>query len=178
MLLRGLLSGPIHLLWPPFFSKVLYPGVSHQWVSTYFHVLLKFTFLTPPTTPSYPDYGMVAQAKDGQILSRAWLFTIWMRIKSIFKLHNFLLNTCKEICREVQIVVDPPKICLKPLWIVRRGDENDLLVNLVELEPERGKSFGLYPTFNKAVQQMYKNKNTKCPIDSHCLMPSLLQKIS
>ena len=40
----------------------------------------------------------------------------------------------KEIYGEVQIVVDPPEICLKPIWIVRRGNEHDFLV---VLEPKK-----------------------------------------
>ena len=64
------------------FSEVQlqYPRVSHRPMSPCGHVLHKFTFLTPPSR-SYPDYGMVAQTKDGQILSLAWHFTTWMRIQ-------------------------------------------------------------------------------------------------
>ena len=95
--LLGLMSASLRVnefTWTSVFSEVQlqYPRVSHQTMRTCFAQI----HLPDPTTRSYPDYGMVAQTKDGQILSLAWHFTTWMRIQF------FLPKKCEKTIRYLQ----------------------------------------------------------------------------
>ena len=123
--------------WTSVFSEVQlqYPRVSHQPMSPCEHILHKFTFLTPPAglTPIMEWLHRLRTARSSPwlgILPPGWEFNFFCQ-KNVKR----QLNTCKEICREVQIIVNPPKICLQPLWIVGRGNEKNSLANLVVLEP-------------------------------------------
>ena len=47
-----------------------------------------------------------------------------------------LFKQTKEVDREIQIVVDAPKVFFQPLWIVGGSQEQDSLVNIVVSHPD------------------------------------------
>ena len=76
-------SGSMNLLQGPLYSWKFSCNILEYRTSQWAHANMFCTNSPswPPPSRSYPDYGMVAQTKDGQILSLAWHFTTWMRIQ-------------------------------------------------------------------------------------------------
>ena len=76
----------------------------------------------------------------------------------------------KKIRREIQIVVDSPKICFEPVWIIGSSDEQDTLNIFVVIRPAMNPAVSNGVTFHhdsfyamhKHINEVSKNTRRTC----------------